>query len=78
MLEPIEIFCKGNYLEQMENDEITIIKELLLPLFKTRQSKKVILFGSYAKGCHSKKSDLDLLIITETEKLFLIGMKIMK
>ena len=32
--------------------------------------KKVVLFGSFSRASHTRKSDLDLMIITETDKRF--------
>lgn len=53
----------------MEND-IKKIKEVLLPVFKTTGAKKVVLFGSFARGSQTKKSDLDLMIIAKTDRRF--------
>ncbi len=41
-----------------------------MPLFKKRGVEKAILFGSYARGSQTKKSDLDLIIILNTKKRF--------
>ncbi len=46
------------------------IKAQLLPLIRKNSVKKVILFGSYATGKATRKSDLDLLIIMDTHKRF--------
>lgn len=46
------------------------IKEQLLPLLQKSSVKKVILFGSYATGKATRRSDLDLLIIMDTQKRF--------
>ena len=50
--------------------EIERIKKLLLPVFKESKTKKAYLFGSFAKGTQTRKSDVDLMIITETDKRF--------
>jgi len=41
---------------------INEIKEKLFPVFITHPVDKAILFGSYAKGNPSNKSDIDILI----------------
>ena len=53
-----------------EEKEIERIKKLLLPVFKESKTKKAYLFGSFAKGTQTRKSDVDLMIITETDKRF--------
>ena len=53
-----------------DNKEIQRLKNLLLPVFKKSKTKKAYLFGSFAKGTQSRKSDVDLMIITETDKRF--------
>jgi predicted nucleotidyltransferase len=54
----------------MEKISITKIKELLAPIFQRSKVKKAFLFGSYASGKETRKSDLDLMIIMETSKRF--------
>ena len=54
----------------MEKSEIQKIKKLLSPVFKDNRVKKVVLFGSFPRGSQTRKSDLDLMIITETDKRF--------
>lgn len=46
------------------------LKLSLQPIFKKYNLLKVILFGSLSKGTGSKKSDLDLLAIQDTELSF--------
>jgi predicted nucleotidyltransferase len=53
-----------------DSKEIQRLKNLLLPIFKKSKTKKAVLFGSFAKGTQSRKSDVDLMIITETDKRF--------
>jgi len=43
------------------------IAELVNILIKDYQPKKIFLFGSYAKGNTTEDSDIDLLIIKNTE-----------
>lgn len=54
----------------MEAKKLNKIRELLSPVFARNNVKKVILFGSFARGLETRKSDLDLMIIMETEKRF--------
>ena len=51
-------------------NDIKELKKALLPVFKNTGAKKVILFGSFSRGSQTQKSDLDLMIITETDKRF--------
>ena len=53
-----------------KNISITKIKESLTPIFKKCKVKKAFLFGSYAIGKETRKSDLDLMIIMDTNKRF--------
>ena len=46
------------------------IEAYLREYFKKKGVKKAILFGSFARGDKTKKSDLDLIIIYDTEKRF--------
>lgn len=51
-------------------NEIKKIREALLPVFKKNNVTKVVLFGSLSRGSQTKRSDLDLMIITRTDKRF--------
>ena len=51
--------------------EIDILKKKLQPLFKKHKIEKAILFGSLARGDMSRHSDVDLILIQETQKRFL-------
>jgi predicted nucleotidyltransferase len=53
-----------------KKDNITKIKELLTPIFQKSEVKKAFLFGSYAIGKETKRSDLDLMIIMDTDERF--------
>ena len=46
------------------------ISRRLKPLFKQKNVEKAIVFGSGAKGTQTRKSDLDLLIVLDTDKRF--------
>ena len=41
---------------------IETIKNKLRPVFSSYNVKSAILFGSYAKGCATEKSDVDLMV----------------
>ena len=46
------------------------LKSILTPLFKKKGVIKAVVFGSFARKTDSRKSDLDLMIIVETNKRF--------
>ncbi len=46
------------------------IREKLRVLKGNRTIRKVILFGSYARGDVSRRSDMDLAVIMDTDKRF--------
>lgn len=46
------------------------LRELLVPFFRQSAAKKAIVFGSYARGEADEYSDLDLIIVAETETPF--------
>jgi predicted nucleotidyltransferase len=50
--------------------EINVLKEKFLPIFKKYKIEKAILFGSFARGEATRRSDIDLILIQETEKRF--------
>ena len=54
----------------MPQMSIEKISNRLKPLFIDNDVEKAILFGSYARGSQTRKSDLDLVIILETDKRF--------
>ena len=54
----------------MEKSEVRKIGEMLSPVFIENKVKKVILFGSFSRSSQTRRSDLDLMIITETNKRF--------
>jgi predicted nucleotidyltransferase len=54
----------------MEKCDLRKIKEMLSPVFIENKVKKAVLFGSFSRRSHTRKSDLDLMIITETDKRF--------
>ena len=54
----------------MEKSDLKKIKEMLSPVFIENKVKKAVLFGSFSKSSQTRKSDLDLMIITETDNRF--------
>jgi predicted nucleotidyltransferase len=46
------------------------IKNTLRPLFEENDVRKAVVFGSFARKTDSRKSDLDLMIVVETNKRF--------
>ena len=47
-----------------------VIYDALCNLFRTHHIIRSILFGSFARGDQSRKSDIDLLLIQETSERF--------
>ncbi|MCI0439817.1 MAG: nucleotidyltransferase domain-containing protein [Chloroflexi bacterium] len=47
------------------------IREALAPILKAGGAKKAVVFGSYARGEADQYSDLDLIIVAESERLFI-------
>lgn len=52
----------------MTQDMDVIISEIVKRLVAAANPKKVILFGSHARGDHHPDSDIDLLVIESTVK----------
>ena len=50
--------------------KIDQIKKDLAPIFLKNRVEKAIVFGSIAKDATSRRSDLDLMIVMQTEKRF--------
>ena len=49
---------------------IDILKKKLQPIFKEKKVKKAILFGSFARDEASRHSDIDLILIQNTNLRF--------
>lgn len=47
------------------------IRGLLVPFFSKSAARKAVVFGSYARGEADEYSDLDLIIVADTETPFL-------
>jgi predicted nucleotidyltransferase len=45
-----------------------VLKELTRRIVAARPDACVVLFGSQARGDHSKHSDVDLIVVTDTDK----------
>ncbi|MEJ5167039.1 MAG: nucleotidyltransferase domain-containing protein [Thermoanaerobaculia bacterium] len=54
-------------LKLLTEDQIKLIAEKIREKFKV---EKIILFGSYASGKPDKNSDIDLLVIIETDEKY--------
>ncbi len=63
------VFMKAELTEKT-NDKIEELKSSLSPIFKKYNLTKVTLFGSFSNGTNSKRSDLDLLAICDTQLSF--------
>ncbi len=46
------------------------IAEMARPVFQAHGIKRAILFGSFATGRQTKRSDVDLIIVKETDKRY--------
>ena len=53
-----------------------VISKIVEKITKDYNPKKIILFGSYAKGIQTRHSDIDLLIISEDDTLMNRALKI--
>lgn len=60
-------------LTEQESTAITELKRLLVPVFRV---DSIILFGSKARGDHTKDSDVDVLVIVEEEDMIENRMKL--
>ena len=55
----------------MTQDALAKLASQLQPIFKRRCILRAIVFGSLARGEASRHSDLDLIVVQETDKRFL-------
>ena len=51
--------------------DVDVLKKKLQPLFKEHKIQKAILFGSHARQEASRHSDIDLILIKDTDLRFL-------
>jgi len=54
----------------VQKSETEKITEMLAPVFKKNKTVKAVLFGSHSRHTQTGKSDLDLMIIIDTDKRF--------
>lgn len=54
-----------------ETDRLTIVSNIVEQIAKAYQPQKIILFGSYARGTQNQDSDIDLLVIKDTQEDFI-------
>ena len=54
----------------MESSEVDEIRTQLAPTLRELGVGKAILFGSISRGTGSRRSDIDLLLVVETEERF--------
>ncbi len=51
--------------------ELSRIAERLRPIFQAHRVRRAIVFGSLARGETSRRSDLDLIVVMDTDARFL-------
>jgi len=54
-----------------EQDQLDELSNRLRPIFVTHGVLRAVVFGSWARGEASRRSDLDLIVVLETDKRFL-------
>ncbi len=54
----------------MDQEELIRIQSLLDPIFEKNKVRQVVLFGSSARRTDTRKSDLDLMIVRESDRRF--------
>lgn len=57
-----------NSMNHLRGQDVQQIAIKARPIFNKYKIQKAILFGSMARGCQNRKSDVDLLLIQRTEK----------
>jgi uncharacterized protein len=55
---------------EREMNEVDEIRTRLIPTLRKLRVEKAILFGSLSRGTKSRKSDIDLVLVVETEERF--------
>lgn len=58
----------------MDTTSIIILRDTLTPVFNKYDIKRVYLFGSYAKGNATPKSDIDLFIDSQLRGMKFVGL----
>jgi len=54
----------------MNREDLEELRRLLEPVFASTGTLKALVFGSVARGTGTRKSDLDLMIVKETDRRF--------
>jgi predicted nucleotidyltransferase len=54
----------------MDKKEIDRLKKLLSPVFRNTRAQKAYLFGSFSRGTGTHRSDIDLMIVSDSQKRF--------
>jgi predicted nucleotidyltransferase len=58
------------YLWEMKSKDFEKLKTLLEPVFRQKGVSRVLLFGSGARDTETRKSDVDLFVVMDTDKRF--------
>jgi predicted nucleotidyltransferase len=63
---------KPKYIPQVRPGELTAdsIKALLEPVWRKYGIRKAILFGSFSRGTQGRRSDVDLILVQETDRRY--------
>lgn len=69
---PFEV--KNKNFVKINSYSIEDIKDTLAPIFKSHNTKKAILFGSYAKGTETDQSDIDIYVDSGLKGLSFFGL----
>ncbi len=54
----------------MKLEQIKKLQSSMAPIFRRNNVSKAVLFGSVARDDETKRSDIDLMIVMETDKRF--------
>ena len=53
---------------------VSDIQRILYPIFTAHSVRRAVLFGSYAKGCATERSDIDILVDSGLHGLSFFGL----
>ena len=59
-IKKLEVICMPNDIQKVLNDFLEEVKTIL-----GNRLKKIVLYGSYARGDYNKSSDIDIMILTD-------------
>lgn len=51
--------------------DVNRIREIVAPIVERKGARKAVLFGSYARGTADRRSDVDLLIVDDSDLRYL-------